>query len=321
MATDWTRQQIIDETIRQASLAGTTDPAVVLAVFEQESNFDERAIGDGGDSVGLRQLNKNGQLYGRSFAWAMDPANAIPEAIRAFAGIKSAHGATNKQNPANKAEYERTLAGRIAKWTNYLKAREQRTGGGVPGGRIVEVIGPLDGPSAGHMDHVHVGGEGTESDPTIAYVVKRAKAHGLRQTSAERSPAENARVGGSATSLHLSTNKTHWARDFAGAAANMRAFNEEMRGLLGGASGSSSSSSSSSSSDSDLQRVGLLDKVGFPSKEDLIEVAATTLLLGLGLGLVAVGVIATFKGQPVGEAGRSVKSVALLAATRGAKKG
>lgn len=308
---DWTRQEIIDETIRQAD-AANADAAIVLAVFDQETGgtFDERSVGDGGNSFGLRQLNRFGQLYGHSAEWAFDPANAIPDAIRALGKAKTPAQATNVQNPYDKAGYTKSLAARVAKWRKALAGRSATA---APGGKIVEVIGPLDGPQADHMDHVHVAGEGTENDPTIAWVTKRAKSHGLRVSSNERTPAENDDAGGSTTSRHLTTDKTHWARDYAGSMNAMTAFNQEMRGAQG-SSPTGSSSTSPTSDDSELVRTGVgIPGIDLPSKEDVVQVVVVLLLLVLGLALFALGVAVTFKDTAAGE-------VAVAAATKGKAK-
>jgi hypothetical protein len=129
--------------------------------------------------------------------------------------------------------------------------------GGASGGSSVggggatkfnQVIGPLDGPAADHMDHVHIGGfDETEpidkKDPSIDWAIEQAKKYDLVVTSGDRDTKLTASGN---VSDHWIGRKERWARDFGGDFEKMKQFNAEMRKYVKGGSGTIDASDSSS---------------------------------------------------------------------------
>lgn len=286
---DWTREQIIDETVRQASASGA-DPAVILAVFEKESGFNERAVGDSGNSFGLRQLNRFGQLYGHSPEWAFDPANAIPDAVKALGAATTAQQATRVQNPARPSAYAASLQPLIDKWRRALSG----------GGTTAAPARP-------------------KWSPDRDAVQQLASQYRLRKTDGDRSP--NAGYG-APNSDHSTAKPKRWADDYAGAHDDMLAFERAVKkqfphltvlGLghaystgphihvAGDASSTGTASATPSASDGDMQRVGFgIPGVDLPDRGDVLRVLFVVLLFVLGLALFAFGVVATFKDAAIG---------------------
>jgi hypothetical protein len=123
------------------------------------------------------------------------------------------------------------------------------TVGGGGATQFNQVIGPLDGPEADHMDHVHIGGFDNsgpkdKNDPSIEWAIEQAKKYGLVVTSGDRQTKLTASGN---ISDHWIGQKDRWARDFGGDFDKMKEFNAEMRKYVKGGSGQIDASSASSS--------------------------------------------------------------------------
>ena len=101
------RQIIIDTA---ASLG--VDPALALAIAQQESGLNPNAIGDGGASVGLFQLNDQGEGAGMTVAEREDPRRNAQIALAVVAQVAAQHPdwspgqiAAAAQRPADQAGY------------------------------------------------------------------------------------------------------------------------------------------------------------------------------------------------------------------------
>jgi hypothetical protein len=97
--------------ISTASSLGV-DPALALAIAQQESGLDPNAVGDGGSSIGLFQLNDQGEGYGMTVAERQDPRRNAQIALAMVAQVAAQHPdwspgqiAAAAQRPADRAGY------------------------------------------------------------------------------------------------------------------------------------------------------------------------------------------------------------------------
>lgn len=113
--TTYTPPQITQIITQEATALGV-DPQLALAVAEQESGMNPDSIGDGGHSVGLFQLNDQGEGAGMSTAARQDPvANAriaitqIANVMKSQPGLSPGQIAAAAQRPADQVGYAKAI--------------------------------------------------------------------------------------------------------------------------------------------------------------------------------------------------------------------
>lgn len=103
--------------IRVANELGV-DPQLALAIAQQESGFDPNSIGDNGHSVGLFQLNDQGEGAGMTVAQRQDPETNARIALTQVAAVAKAHPdwspgqiAAAAQRPRDQVAYSAAIDG------------------------------------------------------------------------------------------------------------------------------------------------------------------------------------------------------------------
>lgn len=124
----------ITDIIDRVAQALGVDPKLAEATAQQESGFNPNAIGDGGHSVGLFQLNDRGEGAGMTVAQRQDPETNARIALTQIHNVAVAHPdwspghiAAAAQRPADQVGYARSVDAIYA-------ASGGATGGGGGGG-------------------------------------------------------------------------------------------------------------------------------------------------------------------------------------------
>lgn len=81
----------IIETIMSAAQANGVDPTLAVATAWQESRLNPQAVGDQGQSFGLYQLHRGGELGNHDAAWAFNPVNNADTALSVMGQVARAH--------------------------------------------------------------------------------------------------------------------------------------------------------------------------------------------------------------------------------------
>jgi Transglycosylase SLT domain len=108
--------QTVYDAISRACYATGVPLKIALAIVQQESGGDPNAIGDNGHSVGLFQLNDQGEGAGMTVAQRQDPYQNALIALRVVANVMQQHPdwspgqiAAAAQRPANPSAYAQSV--------------------------------------------------------------------------------------------------------------------------------------------------------------------------------------------------------------------
>jgi hypothetical protein len=129
--------------------------ALATAMRETAGTMDPRTVGDGGNSFGLFQLNKNGELGNHSPEWAFNPINNANQALSVMGQVARQHPdwtqgqiAAAAQRPNDPVGYARgidSLISQIKSGSLRLPDPGSTGSGGATAGQPVDVpMNPLD---------------------------------------------------------------------------------------------------------------------------------------------------------------------------------
>ena len=163
-----TPQQII---VRVAQEEGV-DPALALAVAQQESGFNPSAVGDGGHSVGLFQLHDQGMGYGMGNA-RYDPETNARVAIHSLKQTSAAHPGVDpgtlaalSQRPADPVGYARSVNAILGGTPNQTLLTAYRDAQGLTGPPNQNTPGGYDRPQS-----LGIGTPPAEQDPELTQLL------------------------------------------------------------------------------------------------------------------------------------------------------
>lgn len=121
--TTYTRQQIIQIITDEATKLGVP-VQLALATAQQESGLNAASIGDGGHSVGLFQLNDQGEGHGMTAAQREDPVVNARIALTQIANVMKSQPnltggalAAAAQRPADPAGYAQAVNSGLGRWS------------------------------------------------------------------------------------------------------------------------------------------------------------------------------------------------------------